>query len=56
MSVSYLPGLLRRCIYDCFLCISSLIFPVSNKILTTAIPRIILSVTRQPNKIINIVQ
>ena len=24
-------GLLRRCIYDCFLCISSLMFPVSNK-------------------------
>ena len=35
---------------------TSLLFPVSNKTLTTAIPRIVLSVTRQPNKILNIVQ
>ena len=36
---------------------TSLLFPVSNKKkLTTAIPRILLSVTRQPNKILNIVQ
>ena len=32
---------------------TSLLFPVSNKNLTTAI---LLSVTRQPNKILNIVQ
>ena len=35
---------------------TSLLFPVWNKNLTTAIPRILLSVTRQPNKILNIVQ
>ena len=35
---------------------TSLLFPVSNKHLTTAIPRILLSVTRQPNKITIIVQ
>ena len=49
-------GILRRCICDCFLRINSLLFPVSKKNLTTAIPGILLSVTRQPNKIINIVQ
>ena len=45
-----------KCICDCFLRTTSLLFPVSNKKLTTAIPRILLSVTRQPNKIINIMQ
>ena len=49
-------GILRRCICDYFLRTTSLLFPVSNKNLTTAIPRILLSVARQPNKIINIVQ
>ena len=49
-------GILRRGICDCFLCTTSLLFPVSNKNLTTAIPRILLSVSRQPNKIINIEQ
>ena len=49
-------GILRRRICDCFLRTTSLLFPVSNKNLTTAIPRILLSVTRQPNKIIDIVQ
>ena len=49
-------GILRRCICDCFLRTTSLLFPVLNKNLKTAIPRILLSVTRQPNKIINIMQ